>query len=303
MRRRRAGPRRRARGRGPPGRGHLLAQGVRAGHPAVPRPLPLLHVRGDPGAGRARGPRAVPLPRRDPRDRPGGRGGRLPRGAVHPRRPPRGPLARGAGVARRAGLRLDAGLRPGDGGAGAGGDRAAAAPQPRRHVVGGDDAAQAGVALARDDARDHVDAGSSRPAGWPTSARPTRTPRCGCGCWRTPAGSSVPFTSGLLVGIGETLAERAETVFALRRVAPAVRRPAGGHRPELPRQARHRDAARRRPRARRVPRGDRGHPARARPEGAGAGAAQPRRPGASAGRCSTPASTTGAASRRSPPTT
>ncbi len=30
---------------------------------------------------------------------------------------------------------------------------------------------------------------------------------------------SVPFTSGLLVGIGETLVERAETVFALRRVA------------------------------------------------------------------------------------
>ena len=30
---------------------------------------------------------------------------------------------------------------------------------------------------------------------------------------------SVPFTSGLLVGIGETLAERAETIFALRRVA------------------------------------------------------------------------------------
>jgi FO synthase len=30
---------------------------------------------------------------------------------------------------------------------------------------------------------------------------------------------SVPFTTGLLVGIGETLAERAETVFAIRRVA------------------------------------------------------------------------------------
>jgi len=30
---------------------------------------------------------------------------------------------------------------------------------------------------------------------------------------------SVPFTSGLLVGIGETLAERAETIFALRAVA------------------------------------------------------------------------------------
>jgi len=32
---------------------------------------------------------------------------------------------------------------------------------------------------------------------------------------------SVPFTSGLLVGIGETLGERAETIFALRRVARA----------------------------------------------------------------------------------
>ena len=32
---------------------------------------------------------------------------------------------------------------------------------------------------------------------------------------------SVPFTTGLLVGIGETLRERAETVFALRRVARA----------------------------------------------------------------------------------
>ncbi|MGK5112452.1 bifunctional FO biosynthesis protein CofGH [Geodermatophilus sp. CPCC 205506] len=32
---------------------------------------------------------------------------------------------------------------------------------------------------------------------------------------------SVPFTTGLLVGIGESLAERAETIFALRRVARA----------------------------------------------------------------------------------
>ena len=32
---------------------------------------------------------------------------------------------------------------------------------------------------------------------------------------------SIPFTTGLLVGIGETLTERAETVFALRRVAQA----------------------------------------------------------------------------------
>ena len=35
---------------------------------------------------------------------------------------------------------------------------------------------------------------------------------------------SVPFTTGLLVGIGETLTERAETIFAIRAVGPAVRR-------------------------------------------------------------------------------
>ena len=45
-RRGRAGARRRA-GRGrPAGRGHLLAQGLHPGHQAVPRPVPLLHVRG-----------------------------------------------------------------------------------------------------------------------------------------------------------------------------------------------------------------------------------------------------------------
>src|SRR5262249_20231339 len=31
--------------------------------------------------------------------------------------------------------------------------------------------------------------------------------------------SAVPFTSGILIGIGETLAERAESIFAIRRVA------------------------------------------------------------------------------------
>src|SRR6202035_52634 len=31
--------------------------------------------------------------------------------------------------------------------------------------------------------------------------------------------SSVPFTTGILIGIGETLAERADSVFAIRRVA------------------------------------------------------------------------------------
>ena len=109
---------------------------------------------------------------------------------------------------------------------------------------------------------------------------------------------SIPFTTGLLVGIGETLDRAGRDDPRAARHLPRVRRGAGGHRPELPGQARHRDAARRRPRPRRVPRRDRGHPAAARPEGPGPGAAQPGRPRRSAGPCSTPASTTGAASRR-----
>src|ERR1700685_309787 len=31
--------------------------------------------------------------------------------------------------------------------------------------------------------------------------------------------SSVPFTTGILIGIGETMAERADSIFAIRRVA------------------------------------------------------------------------------------
>ena len=51
-----------------------------------------------------------------------------------------------------------------------------------------------------------------------TTARRTRSPRSGCGCWTTPAGSAVPFTTGILIGIGETLTERAESLHAIRRV-------------------------------------------------------------------------------------
>ncbi len=88
-----------------------------------------------------------------------------------------------------AGLRLDAGLRAGDGDPGARGDRPAAAPQPRRHVVGGDEPAQAGLALDGDDAGDDLAPALRGRRARPTSARPTRTPTYACGCSRTPAGS------------------------------------------------------------------------------------------------------------------
>ena len=48
------------------------------------------------------------------------------------------------------------------------------------------------------------------------TARPTRRPRCG---WRR-CGSAgelaVPFTTGILIGIGETRAERIEALLAIR---------------------------------------------------------------------------------------
>ena len=151
---------RRGAGRGRSARGaDLLPEGLHPGHPAVPGQVPLLHVRGD-ARSRRRGTGRAPYLSPDEilDDRPRGRGAGLPGGAVHAGRPARGPVARGPRVARRAGLRLDARLRAGDGGPGAGGDRAAAPPQPRRDVVGGAEPAQAGLAVDGDDARDHLPA-------------------------------------------------------------------------------------------------------------------------------------------------
>ncbi len=109
---------------------------------------------------------------------------------------------------------------------------------------------------------------------------------------------SIPFTTGLLIGIGETLAERAESIFALRHVA----RQYGNVQEVIIQNFRAKpDTAMRhsgRPRARGVPRRDRRLPRRARAQGAAAGSAEPRRPRVSAAPCWPPASTTGAASRR-----
>ncbi len=44
----------------------------------------------------------------------------------------------------------------------------------------------------------------------------------------------IPFTTGILVGIGETRRERVESLLAIRRVAPRARAHPGGDRAELP---------------------------------------------------------------------
>ena len=52
-----------------------------------------------------------------------------------------------------------------------------------------------------------------------TSAARTRIPRSGCASCEDAGRSSVPFTTGILIGIGETLAERADSIFTIRRIA------------------------------------------------------------------------------------
>jgi FO synthase len=54
---------------------------------------------------------------------------------------------------------------------------------------------------------------------------------------------NIPFTTGVLIGIGETLAERVDSLFACG-AWPASTARAGGHRPELPGQAADGDARR-----------------------------------------------------------
>ena len=82
----------------PARRRHVLEEGLHPADPAVPGPVPLLHVRhrAAPAAGR------LPGPRRGARDRPRRRRAGLQGGAVHPRRPAGGALAGGPGVAGRA---------------------------------------------------------------------------------------------------------------------------------------------------------------------------------------------------------
>ena len=54
----------------------------------------------------------------------------------------------------------------------------------------------------------------------------------------------VPFTTGILIGIGENRTERAESLFAIRGRRPGARAHPGDDRPELPGQAGHRDGER-----------------------------------------------------------
>ena len=178
-----------ARPAGRPGRRHLLAQGVHPADPAVPRPLPLLHVRHRARQAARAGHGCTCRPTRSSTiARQGARAG-LQGGAVHPRRPARGPLAGGAAsgwtsaattrtldYVRAMAIRVleETGLLP--------------HLNPGRDALGGAAAAQAGRAVDGDDAGDDVDAAVRPSRAARTTAARTRTRRSGCGCSRTPAG-------------------------------------------------------------------------------------------------------------------
>ena len=137
------------------------------------------------------------------------------------------------------------------------GDRPAAAREPRHPRRRASCSRCATVcAVAGDHARDGLGPAVASAAGR-TSARPTRTRPCGSTRSSAPARLRIPFTSGILIGIGETRTERVEALLALRDAARAARPPAGGDRPELPRQGRHEDGRRARAVARRPPLDDR----------------------------------------------
>ena len=89
--------------------------------------------------------------------------------------------------------------------------------------------------------------------------------------------SSVPFTTGILIGIGETLSDRVESIFAIRAGRPLLPGHPGSHHPELPGQAGHRDGPDARRRDRRADRHCRGGAAGSRSVGADPGAAEPDR--------------------------
>ena len=175
---------------------HVLAQGLHPAHHALPRPLPLLHVRE--AAGEAGPP--VPHARGGRGDRGGGRGRwgarrRSSRSATGRRS---ATTSRGEWLAERGyGSTLDyvravairvieeTGLLP--------------HLNPGVMSLRGDGAAEARERLDGHDARDVL-----RPARGArrsrTSARPTRCRRCGCARSRTPDASPIPFTTGILVG-------------------------------------------------------------------------------------------------------
>ena len=122
--------------------------------------------------------------------------------------------------------------------AGAARDRPAAARQPRRHDARRDRAAAHGRRSVDGHHAGERSASGCASAAARISARPTSVPAVRLATIAAAGELRVPFTTGILIGIGETREERIEALLAMRDLHARTATP-GSHRPELPRQARH----------------------------------------------------------------
>ena len=182
---------------------------------------------------------------------------------------PEDAVGRGAAVARRARLRLDTGLRAGDGDPRAGRDRPSAAPEPGRDDVVGAVAAQAGRPVDGDDAGDHL-AAAVRDQGAGALRQPGQGPR-GSAADAGRRRAAVDSVHHRPAGRHRRDADRARRDAARDPAVPqGVRSRPGSDRAELPGQGSHRDGVDARRRHRRL-RGD----GRRRPAGAGTQDAHP----------------------------
>ena len=183
-------------------------------------------------------------------------------------------MGRGQAVARRARLRLDAGLRPRDGDPGARGDRAAAASEPRGDDVVGALAAQARRAVDGHDARDHV-APAVRDQGR-GALRQSRQGSRGAVAHAGRRGPVVDPVHHRAAGGHRGDAGRARRDDARNStLAQGVRARPGSDRAELPGQGPHRDGDGARHRHRRLRGHHRRHPPGARAQDAHPGPAEP----------------------------
>ena len=112
--------------------------------------------------------------------------------------------------------------------------------------------------------------------GGPHHGAPDKTPERRLAALDAAGRAGVPFTTGILVGIGETRAERIDALRAIRGEPRAARTCPGSHRAELPAEARNGDAPRSTVRSRRDAVVGRRRAHRARTADARAGAAEPR---------------------------
>ena len=75
----------------------------------------------------------------------------------------------------------------------------------------------------------------------PHFGSPDKVPAVRLATIRTAGELAIPFTSGILIGIGETRLERIEALLALRDLARPLRSYPGNHHPEFSGQAGHQD--------------------------------------------------------------